>query len=105
MDEDQLGRRDGAGQAIAARVGGPDATEADLSTLALVWAESYRDDSAPEFDLDPLEEPEAAPDLAGFEQFRASTRRRGGRRLKRIRTKERPPKKSRGDCTTPTSWI
>ncbi len=92
VDEDQLGRRDGAGQAIAARIGGPDATEADLSTLALVWAESYRDDSAPEFDLDPLEEPEAAPDLAGFEQFRTSTRRRGGRRLKRIRTKERSPK-------------
>ena len=92
VDEDQLGRRDGAGQAIAARVGGADATEADLSTLALVWAESYRDDSAPEFDLDPLEEPEAAPDLADFEQFRASTRRRGGRRLKRIQTRERSPK-------------
>jgi len=92
VDEDQLGRRDGAGQTIAARVGGPDATEADLSTLALVWVESYRDEGAPEFDLDPLEEPEAAPGLGDFERFRASTRKRGGRRLKRTRTTERPPK-------------
>jgi Protein NO VEIN, C-terminal len=88
VDEDQLGRRDGAGQAIAGRVAGPDASEADLSTLALVWAESYRDDSAPEFELDPLEEPEAAPGLVEFEQFRVNTRKRGGKRLKRIRTKE-----------------
>lgn len=92
VDEDQLGRRDGAGQAIAARVGGPEATEADLSTLALVWVEAYRDESAPEFDLDPLEKPEAAPDLADFERFRASTRKRGSRRLKRTRTMQRPPK-------------
>jgi hypothetical protein len=91
VDEDQLGRRDGAGQAIAARVGGPDATEAELSTLALVWVESYRDDSAPEFDLDPLEVPEDAPDLADFDTFERSTRKRRRRRRRPVK-RERPPK-------------
>ena len=92
VDEDQLSRRDGAGQAVAARIAGPEATEADLSTLALVWAESYRNDAAPEFDLDPFEEPEPAPDFAEFEQFEARTRKRGRRRANTTRRRERPPK-------------
>jgi hypothetical protein len=92
VDEDQLGKRDGAGQALAARVGGIGATEADLSTLALVWADSYGDDAALEFDLDPLEEPEAAPDFASYEQFRRNTRRRNGRPPRRHTTREKAPK-------------
>lgn len=91
IDEDQLGRRDGVGQAIASRIASADATEADLSTLALVWVESYRDDTAPEFEVDPTEEPEPAPDFEQFKEFEADTRKRR-RRRKAPSRKERPQK-------------
>ncbi len=99
-DEDQLGRRDGAGQAIASRIAGDEPTEANLSTVALVWAESYRDDSAPEFEVDPSEEPEAAPDFADYEGFEASTRRTA-RRRKSPPKKEAPPKQESRELHDP----
>ncbi|UJA20953.1 hypothetical protein HJD18_12515 [Thermoleophilia bacterium SCSIO 60948] len=91
-DDDQLGRREGAAQAIAARVGGPDASEAELSTLALVWAEAFRDDSGPEFDLDPSEAPQDAPDFLGFDNFERRTRRRGSARRKSVPRHQAPIK-------------
>ena len=89
VDEDQLGRLDGAGQAIASRVAGADPTR-PTSTLALAWAQSYRDDTAPEFDLDPSEEPESAPDFVDFEG--SGPAREEARRPKRPPKRERPPK-------------
>lgn len=90
-DEEQLGLREGAGQAVAAMLGGATASEADLSTLALVWAETYEPGKGLEFSIDPFEEPEIEIEHGNFEGFNKLTQRGKGRPGKQKKPSRRKP--------------
>jgi hypothetical protein len=97
-DEDQLGLRDGAGQAIASKLGGTTASESDLSTLSLVWAETFKSQKSLDFSIDPFEEPEPTPGLDEFENFIGSAggNSQSGKNKKRATRRRQPTKKEPG---------